>query len=90
VRKVVQLKRKVRKEGEGFVVINQRHIDPLSLDSFAKEDILDMRTAKKRSMERLALACGMGCIFVCTMFLFFLTPCFFFFFLLLAFASGGV
>ena len=41
-----------------FVIINQKGIDPLSLDALAKEGILALRRAKRRNMERLALACG--------------------------------
>jgi hypothetical protein len=44
--------------GQGFVVINQKGIDPMSLDLLAKEGILALRRAKRRNMERLALACG--------------------------------
>jgi len=58
VMKVIELKKKVCKEGEGFVVINQKGIDPLSLDLLAKEGIMAMRRAKRRNMERLVLACG--------------------------------
>lgn len=58
VAKIIALKKKVCKEGEHFVIINQKGIDPLSLDQFAKEGILGLRRAKKRNMERLALACG--------------------------------
>lgn len=43
---------------KSFVVINQKGIDPLSLDAFAKEGIIGLRRAKRRNMERLALACG--------------------------------
>jgi len=57
-RLVVDFKRKVCKEGESFVMINQKGIDPLSLDMFAKEGILCLRRAKRRNMERLTLACG--------------------------------
>ena len=39
-------------------MINQKGIDPLSLDIFAKEGILALRRAKRRNMERLTLACG--------------------------------
>jgi len=39
-------------------MINQKGIDPLSLDLFAKEGILCLRRAKRRNMERLTLACG--------------------------------
>lgn len=48
----------VCQNGETFVVINQKGIDPLSLDLLAKEGILGLRRAKKRNMERLSLACG--------------------------------
>ena len=57
-RQVVDFKRSVCKEGESFVMINQKGIDPLSLDIFAKEGILCLRRAKRRNMERLTLACG--------------------------------
>lgn len=43
---------------KGFVLINQKGIDPICLDMLAKEGILALRRAKKRNMERLALACG--------------------------------
>merc|ERR1712232_643364 len=57
-KQVVDFKRSVCKEGESFVIINQKGIDPLSLDIFAKENILCLRRAKRRNMERLSLACG--------------------------------
>lgn len=41
-----------------FAVINQKGIDPMSLDALAKEGILALRRAKRRNMERLTLACG--------------------------------
>lgn len=43
---------------KGFVIINQKGIDPLSLDILAKHNILALRRAKRRNMERLQLACG--------------------------------
>merc|ERR1711963_592311 len=67
VKKVIEFKRKVcgeddKNSGDGkpktFVIINQKGIDPLSLDAFAKEGIMALRRAKRRNMERLALACG--------------------------------
>jgi T-complex protein 1 subunit zeta len=58
-RKVIELKRKVCDgTDKNFVVINQKGIDPLSLDMLAKENIIGLRRAKKRNMERLILACG--------------------------------
>jgi len=47
-----------KESGQGFVVINQKGIDPMSLDMLAKEGILALRRAKRRNMERLTLACG--------------------------------
>ncbi|GAQ84120.1 TCP-1/cpn60 chaperonin family protein [Klebsormidium nitens] len=58
VQKVIELKNKVCKEGENFVVINQKGIDPISLDMLAREGIVGLRRAKRRNMERLVLACG--------------------------------
>ncbi|GAV01912.1 hypothetical protein RvY_12547 [Ramazzottius varieornatus] len=60
VEKIIALKKAVCKAGENknFVVINQKGIDPLSLDMLAKEGIMALRRAKRRNMERLTLACG--------------------------------
>jgi chaperonin GroEL (HSP60 family) len=48
VKAVIDFKRRVCKNGESFVVINQKGIDPLSLDMFAKEGIIALRRAKVR------------------------------------------
>lgn len=37
---------------KNFVVINQKGIDPMSLDVLAKNGILALRRAKRRNMER--------------------------------------
>lgn len=60
VRKIVELKRKVCTEenGKSFVVINQKGIDPPSLEILAHENIIALRRAKRRNMERLPLAVG--------------------------------
>merc|ERR1712001_90820 len=60
VQKIIELKRKVctKENGKTFVVINQKGIDPFSLDALAKEGIMALRRAKRRNMERLVLACG--------------------------------
>lgn len=58
VRMVIDFKRRVCKEGEGFALINQKGIDAVSLDMFAKEGIFAVRRAKRRNMERLTLAFG--------------------------------
>ncbi|RZB40701.1 T-complex protein 1 subunit zeta [Asbolus verrucosus] len=59
VKKVIELKKKLCDgTDKTFVVINQKGIDPMSLDLLAKEGIMALRRAKRRNMERLALACG--------------------------------
>jgi T-complex protein 1 subunit zeta len=59
VLKVIELKKKLCDgTNKTFVVINQKGIDPNSLDMLAKEGIVALRRAKRRNMERLALACG--------------------------------
>ncbi|KAH9895239.1 chaperonin-containing T-complex zeta subunit Cct6 [Cubamyces lactineus] len=64
-KKIVELKNLVCDQAVGsnekkknFVVINQKGIDPLSLDILAKNGILALRRAKRRNMERLQLICG--------------------------------
>ena len=62
VRAVIALKKKVCDgTNKGFVVITQKGIDPISLDMLAKENILGLRRAKKRNMERLILSRGGVC-----------------------------
>ncbi|KAM4699083.1 T-complex protein 1 subunit zeta [Discoglossus pictus] len=59
VKKIIALKEKVCGDtGKGFVLINQKGIDPFSLDALSKEGIVALRRAKRRNMERLTLACG--------------------------------
>ncbi|ERE75183.1 T-complex protein 1 subunit zeta, partial [Cricetulus griseus] len=59
VKKIIELKKNVCGDSDkGFVVINQKGIDPFSLDALAKEGIVALRRAKRRNMERLTLACG--------------------------------
>lgn len=60
MQKIIEFKNKVCPPGsdKNLVVINQKGIDPLSLDAFAKEGIMALRRAKRRNMERLSLACG--------------------------------
>ncbi|KAI0093182.1 chaperonin-containing T-complex zeta subunit Cct6 [Irpex rosettiformis] len=64
-RKIVELKNLVcdqavdsKEKKRNFVIINQKGIDPLSLDILAKNGILALRRAKRRNMERLQLICG--------------------------------
>lgn len=60
LRKIVELKNEVcgSDPKKSFVVINQKGIDPLSLDVLVKHGILALRRAKRRNMERLQLVCG--------------------------------
>jgi T-complex protein 1 subunit zeta len=60
-RAIIELKRQVcsgDNANHSFCIFNQKGVDPLSLDIFAKEGILCLRRAKRRNMERLTLACG--------------------------------
>jgi T-complex protein 1 subunit zeta len=43
---------------KGFLLINQKGIDPPSLDMLAKAGIIALRRAKRRNMERLVRCCG--------------------------------
>ncbi|KAI5820215.1 chaperonin Cpn60/TCP-1 family [Pyronema omphalodes] len=60
LRKIVELKKEVCGDDpkKGFVIINQKGIDPLSLDVLVKNGIFALRRAKRRNMERLQLICG--------------------------------
>ncbi|KAI9492208.1 T-complex protein 1 zeta subunit [Zychaea mexicana] len=61
IRKIVEFKNTIctgENAEKGFVIINQKGIDPLSLDILAKHNIFALRRAKRRNMERLQLACG--------------------------------
>jgi len=46
------------KDYKSFILINQKGIDPQSLDMLQKAGIVGIRRAKRRNMERLARACG--------------------------------
>lgn len=62
-KKIIELKKQVcDTPDKNFVVINMRGIDPMSLDMFAREGIIALRRAKRRNMERLALAAGSSCV----------------------------
>ncbi|CUM63186.1 uncharacterized protein PRCAT00000755001 [Priceomyces carsonii] len=60
LKKIIDLKNQVCElnSNKGFVIINQKGIDPMSLDVLAKNGILALRRAKRRNMERLQLICG--------------------------------
>ena len=59
VRKIIAFKKQLCDgTDKNFVVINQKGIDPPSLELLAHEGIVGIRRAKKRNMERIPLACG--------------------------------
>merc|ERR1712060_353725 len=60
VKKIIELKKSVctDENKRSFVVINQKGIDPPSLEMLAHENIIALRRAKRRNMERLPLAVG--------------------------------
>lgn len=59
VQQIIDLKRAVCGDSDkGFVVVNQKGVDPTSLDALAREGIVALRRAKRRNMERIVLACG--------------------------------
>ncbi|QLL31895.1 hypothetical protein HG536_0C00620 [Torulaspora globosa] len=60
LKKIIDLKNEVCGLGsdKGFVIINQKGIDPMCLDVLAKHNILALRRAKRRNMERLQLVTG--------------------------------
>ena len=59
VNKIIQLKRSVcNGKKRGFVVINQKGIDSVSLDLLAKEGIMGIRRAKRKNLERISLLCN--------------------------------
>jgi len=66
LKKIVELKNLVCDQAvednndkpKNFVVINQKGIDPMSLDVLVKNGIVALRRAKRRNMERLQLIAG--------------------------------
>merc|ERR1712187_438592 len=60
VQKIIELKKAVCTEEnkKNFVIINQKGIDPGSLEMLAHENIIALRRAKRRNMERLPLTVG--------------------------------
>jgi T-complex protein 1 subunit zeta len=59
VQRIIDFKEKLCKDNDkSFVLINQKGIDPPSLDALARNGIVALRRAKRRNMERLTKACG--------------------------------
>jgi len=59
---IVKFAKEVLKEDETMVLINVGGIDPICLDILQKADIMGIRRAKRRNMERLAKSCGGYCV----------------------------
>lgn len=63
VQQICDLKEKLCKgTDKNFVVINQKGIDPPSLELLARYGIIGIRRAKRRNGERIPLACGGVCL----------------------------
>jgi len=62
VYKIVEFKNQYVAEDETLVIVNVGGIDQISLDILQKNNIMGIRRAKRRNMERLALACGGYCV----------------------------
>ncbi|KAF7361798.1 T-complex protein 1 zeta subunit [Mycena venus] len=67
VKKIVDLKNLVcdqevdsKEKRKNFVLVNQKGIDPLSLDILAKNGIFALRRAKRRNMERQLITGGIA------------------------------
>lgn len=59
VHQIVEFKKKLCDgTNKNFVIINQKGIDPPSLEILARAGIVGIRRAKKRNGERIPLACG--------------------------------
>jgi len=59
VQQIIDFKKKVcTDDKKTLIVINQKGIDPPSLELLHKAGIVGIRRAKRRNMERLALSCG--------------------------------
>eukprot|EP01015_Nassula_variabilis_P033474 TRINITY_DN8057_c0_g1_i1.p1 TRINITY_DN8057_c0_g1~~TRINITY_DN8057_c0_g1_i1.p1 ORF type:complete len:538 (+),score=138.08 TRINITY_DN8057_c0_g1_i1:155-1768(+) len=62
-RKIIELKKKVCDgTDKGFILLNQKGIDPICLDMLAKENIMALRRTKRRNGERISLAFGGQCV----------------------------
>ena len=55
-------KSRVSVKPKNFIVINQKGIDPPSLEILARNNIVGIRRAKRRNGERIPLACGGKCL----------------------------
>lgn len=57
-RAVAALANELRREGKSLIMINEKGIDPFSLEVLSDAGVLALRRAKRRNLERLANMCG--------------------------------
>lgn len=66
VKKIIEFKKKVCDgTNKTFVIINQKGVDPLSLDMLCKEGIIALRRAKRRNMERYVPSIALNELYSC-------------------------
>jgi hypothetical protein len=78
IRQIIELKKRLCDgTNKSLVIINQKGIDPPSLDMLAAEGIIALRRAKRRNMERLQLCCGGALYTILSFFICFASrPCY--------------
>lgn len=57
-RRIAELADSLKKEGKNLVLVNEKGIDPYSLEILANAGVLALRRAKRRNLERLVNMCG--------------------------------
>ncbi|ELA42348.1 uncharacterized protein VICG_00446 [Vittaforma corneae ATCC 50505] len=57
-KKIADLANTLKREGKALVLINEKGIDPYSLEILANAGVLALRRAKRRNLERLVNMCG--------------------------------
>lgn len=55
---IAEMGKQLQNEGKSLIVISERGIDPYSLEILANANILALRRAKRRNLERLINMCG--------------------------------
>jgi T-complex protein 1 subunit zeta len=55
---IADFARELKKEGKSLILVNEKGIDPFSLEILSEAGILALRRAKRRNLERLVNMCG--------------------------------
>lgn len=58
VESICVLARECKKKGKSLLLVNEKGIDPVSLEKLAAAGVLALRRAKRRNLERLTGICG--------------------------------